>query len=62
MYIGVINSLHKEMAIKALKAKKHVLCEKPMGVNSNEVKEMVECARANGKFLLEVSTTLLVIG
>ena len=39
------NSAHAEITIAALKAGKHVLCEKPMGVTYEECKSMTEAAR-----------------
>jgi predicted dehydrogenase len=39
---------HKEMAIAALQAGKHVLCEKPMALNTSETQAMVEAAQAHG--------------
>jgi predicted dehydrogenase len=40
--------------LQALNAKKHVLCEKPMAVNAKEVREMIEAAKRNKCFLMEV--------
>lgn len=42
--------LHCEMAVAALDSGKHVLCEKPMALNTAEAEKMV--AAANGKGLL----------
>lgn len=53
VYIPLPNSLHKEWVIKALKAGKHVLCEKPMALNSSELKEMFSVAKENNVFLME---------
>jgi predicted dehydrogenase len=39
------NSLHLNNVLTAIKADKHVLCEKPMAMNSAGCKEMVEAAR-----------------
>lgn len=39
----------------ALKAKKNVLCEKPLGMNKIEVEKMIALAKENGVFLQEVS-------
>lgn len=33
--------------------KKHVLCEKPLGMNQKEIKEMIECAQENQVFFME---------
>lgn len=53
VYIASPHSLHKTHALAALQAGKHVLCEKPMGVNAREVQEMVEMARSKKLFLME---------
>lgn len=41
------NFLHKAMAISAVRAGKHVLCEKPLALNGDEAREMYEAAREN---------------
>lgn len=46
------NATHAEIAIKALNAKKHVLCEKPMAITLEECEKMVEAAHQNYKFLM----------
>jgi predicted dehydrogenase len=43
--------LHAPATIAALRAGKHVLCEKPMARNSEEAQAMVDAARASGKKL-----------
>ena len=43
---------HKEIIIEALKSGKHVLCEKPPALNSEETKECVEVANECGKLLM----------
>ena len=53
IYIPLPNNLHKEWVIKALKAKKNVLCEKPIGLNAAETKEMFKAASDNGVLLME---------
>jgi predicted dehydrogenase len=46
MHICTPNALHKSMALAALEAGKHVLCEKPLAVSTDEARQMVELARA----------------
>lgn len=41
--------LHKDMAIKLLKAGYHVLCEKPMTLNAKDAKKVVEAAKATDR-------------
>jgi predicted dehydrogenase len=49
--ICVENNLHKEIALAALKAGKHVLLEKPMAMNALEAREIIAAAEASGKIL-----------
>lgn len=44
---------HCEYAAKALKAKKHVLCEKPMAMNAAQVQYLIDLAYDNNVFLME---------
>ncbi len=53
VYIASPHSFHREQTLMALAAGKHVLCEKPLGVNAREVREMTEEAQARGLFLME---------
>ena len=49
VHISTPCDLHVEMAIAALKAGKHVYCEKPAGVTAASIGELVRVARATNK-------------
>ena len=53
VYIPLPNDLHCEWSVKALKAGKHVLCEKPLAVSEEQAKEMFRTAEENGVLLME---------
>lgn len=57
VYIATIHSFHKPCAELFLNAKKHVLCEKPICVNANQAKQLFECAKKSGMFLMEAMWT-----
>lgn len=46
VHLAVPNVWHFEMARKALQAGKHVMCEKPLAMNSKETEELVELSRS----------------
>lgn len=47
---SVPNDVHKEVVIKALRAGKSVVCEKPVALNSTELQEMIDVAEETGNF------------
>ncbi len=51
VYIVLPNFMHAEYTIRALKAGKHVICEKPMGMNAQECKDMITAAKKANKKL-----------
>ena len=51
VHICTPHYLHPQMAINALRAGKHVLCEKPMAIYASDAKEMARVARETGKTL-----------
>ncbi len=53
VYVATHNGLHRELVIEALRAGKHVLCEKPLGRRIEECEEMVATADATGRLLME---------
>uniref|UniRef100_A0A1I8A0S5 Trans-1,2-dihydrobenzene-1,2-diol dehydrogenase n=1 Tax=Steinernema glaseri TaxID=37863 RepID=A0A1I8A0S5_9BILA len=57
VYIGLLNHLHKRNVLLAIAQKKHVLCEKPLGLNEAQVTEMTKAAKEAGVFLMEAFWT-----
>jgi predicted dehydrogenase len=53
VYIGLPASLHFDWTLRALAAKKHVLCEKPFASNAEEAARMVGAAHGASRVLVE---------
>ena len=53
IYIPLANEEHTEIALKAIRAKKHVLIEKPMAIKSEEVKILIKEAAKNNVKIME---------
>ena len=51
VYVVTPNALHAEHTIKAAKAGKHVLCEKPMEVSSEKCQQMIDACKKAGRQL-----------
>ena len=53
VYIPLPNHLHAEWVKKAADAGKHILCEKPFGVNAEETRQSIAHAQAKGVLVME---------
>ncbi|MBQ8431528.1 MAG: Gfo/Idh/MocA family oxidoreductase [Clostridia bacterium] len=51
VHVCTPNRSHSEITVAALEADKHVMCEKPMAINSAEAKKMLDTAKRTGKLL-----------
>jgi len=53
VYIALNNDAHLPLTLRALAAGKHVLCEKPLGLTADEVRQMAAAAEAAGRLVVE---------
>ncbi|MFD4510217.1 Gfo/Idh/MocA family protein [Streptomyces sp. NPDC058464] len=53
VYLATPHALHASMALRAIEAGKHVLVEKPLGVNAAEAREIAGAAQRRGVFAME---------
>lgn len=59
VYVGTPNQTHCGYTVTALKAGKHVLCEKPLAINAAEGRKMVAAAEESGRLLMEAMVSTL---
>lgn len=57
VYIATPHDSHAKLSIAAMNHGKHVLCEKPLAVNAEQVKSMIEASKANEVYLMEAFWT-----
>lgn len=57
IYVAGIHPVHRNHAITAMRAGKHVLVEKPLAMNAAEVAEMITVSRETNRFLMEAMWT-----
>ncbi|VVT53531.1 uncharacterized protein SAPINGB_P003620 [Magnusiomyces paraingens] len=57
VYIGTPHPFHKQPALDAINAGKHVLCEKPMTLNYKDAKDLIDAATKKKVFLMEAVWT-----
>ncbi|KAL4072914.1 hypothetical protein V8B97DRAFT_1916838 [Scleroderma yunnanense] len=55
--VGTPHTYHYENALDAIKAKKHVLCEKPVTLNAAELRSLLDAAKKQGVFFMEALWT-----
>lgn len=60
IYIALPHRFHKYWSIEALKHRKAVLCEKPVGLNSEEMEEIKRAGILNNTFFMEAMKTRFI--
>lgn len=53
VYVPLPNALHREWVLASLRAGKHVLCEKPLALATDEVDQVARAARTAGRLVME---------
>ena len=53
VYVGAINTTHLNIVKLLLNNGKNILCEKPLGMNVKETKEMLDLAKEKNLFFME---------
>jgi len=51
VYVVLPIGMHKEFTIRAARAGKHVICEKPMAINAADCQEMIDACKSAGRLL-----------
>lgn len=62
VYLASPNAFHAEQAIAIMRKGKHILCEKPMASNQQEIASMIEVAKDEGVVLMEAVKSTLMPG
>lgn len=57
VYIATPHVSHAELSIQAMEHGKHVLCEKPLAMNTKEAKAMIATSKSTGRFFMEALWT-----
>ncbi len=57
VYIATPHDSHASLTILSLEHNKHALCEKPIALNYNEARQMIETSRIHHKFFMEAFWT-----
>ena len=55
IYLSLPNHLHAEWTVKCAEAGKHILCEKPIAITTEEVARMAQAAEKNGVIIQEAA-------
>ena len=61
VYVGSINPTHLDVCKLLLNNNKHILCEKPLGMNVKETEEMLNLAKEKKLFFMEAIWSRYVI-
>ncbi|OIQ36738.1 MAG: oxidoreductase [Bacteroidetes bacterium MedPE-SWsnd-G1] len=57
IYIATPHYSHAQLSIEAMEHGKHVLCEKPLGINKKEAQQMVDTSKRTNCFFMEALWT-----